>query len=49
MSASGPSTALPRATSIPGVRPVLHLVGMVLVATAVMMLFPLLVDLYYGC
>jgi trk system potassium uptake protein TrkH len=35
-------------STIPGVRPVLHLVGMVLMATAVMMLFPLAIDLYYG-
>lgn len=33
--------------SLPGIRPILFLVGLVLLATAAMMLFPLLVDIYY--
>lgn len=37
-----------RASSTHGVRPVLHLVGMVLLATAAMMLLPLSIDLYHG-
>lgn len=36
------------AAAIPGIKPVLYLVGMVLIATSVMMLFPLFVDLYHG-
>lgn len=41
-------TPIVAVSAIPGVAPVVHLVGMVLIATAFMMLFPMLVDLYYG-
>ena len=37
-----------RPVSVPGMRPVLFIVGLVLLSTAGMMLFPMLVDLYYG-
>ncbi len=37
----------PRSHVAPGIKPVLYLVGMVLMATAGMMLFPMLVDIYY--
>ena len=37
-----------RPISVPGMKPVLYLVGLVLLSTAGMMLFPMLVDLYFG-
>lgn len=33
--------------SVPGIRPILFLVGLVLLATAAMMLFPMFADIYY--
>lgn len=47
MSVQEERSAVEPASSIPGVRPVLYLVGMVLIGTAVMMVFPLIADIYY--
>lgn len=37
-----------RSLSVPGMRPVLYLIGLVLLSTAGMMLFPMAVDIYYA-
>lgn len=37
-----------RPPSVPGMRPVLYLIGLVLLSTAGMMLFPMAVDIYYA-
>ena len=37
-----------RSKSAPGIKAILFLVGLVLLATAAMMLFPMAVDVYYG-
>ncbi|WP_323013303.1 TrkH family potassium uptake protein [Devosia sp.] len=48
MSAGQVQTVQIGASAIPGMKPVLYLVGMVLIVTSAMMLFPLMVDLYHG-
>lgn len=45
--AQGENAAL-RSVSAPGTKPILYLIGLVLLSTAGMMLFPMVADIYYG-